>query len=102
MPGSRFWEPLWGSATVAVAGIAIMANAIITARSNLACVRIHVATRGPIVASRVTGRAAPVWLHVGAVLAVVSVDTDLRRDPHDRRHEERDCDQCSHFVLGSS
>jgi hypothetical protein len=83
MRGSLFLGAPWGSATVAVAGVAIVANAIITARSNLACVRIHVATRRPIVDGRAIWTTAPVRLDLGSVLPVVSINMDLSRGSDD-------------------
>ena len=57
--------------------VAIVAKAVIVACSNFARIRVRVATGRPVVAGRAVGIAAPVGLHVGAVLSVVSRNMDL-------------------------
>ena len=57
--------------------VAIVAKAVIVACSNFARIRVRVATGRPVVAGRAVGIAAPVGLHVGTVLSIVSRNMDL-------------------------
>ena len=46
-----------------------MTKAVIVACSDFGRIRVHVVTGGPVVAGRAVGIAAPVGLHVGAILS---------------------------------